>query len=277
VEDITDTTHGCWQLKIFGLGGKASRHPLLEAWDGLGRRFAKITYRDHEAVFRALLDTELHVPTAKPGDPSDDASVAFLELESERGPAFPVCLDEANRLRLFPDSGSVTMLGAAVLRAARDLDYHVVAIFGDRPEEAELTLGWDMVEWLGVGLLPTYSRYSGEHAVLHAPGLVEACRAAVNDVAGTTEAAQLIEGVAVDGTSRAVLVMPQYGAYAPEPTTPEEWFGIRRAIEERVAASGHDVAVVWLPESFSEYGESTEEEFLNAEEPGVWLDDSPGQ
>lgn len=250
---------------------------MLEAWDRLGRRFAKITYRDHEAMFRALLETELHVPTAEPADSNDDASVAFLEFESERGPALPVCLDEANRLRLFPDSGSVTMLGAEVLRAARDLNYHVVAIFGDRREEAELTLGWDMVEWLGVGLLPTYSRYSGEHAVLHVPGLVEACRAAVKDVAGTTEAAHLIEGVAVDGTSRAVLVMPQYGAYAFEPTTPEDWFGIRRAIEERVAASGHNVVVVWLPESFSEYGESTEEEFLNAEETGVWLDESPGQ
>ena len=260
-------------MKILGRGGKASRHPLLDAWDRLSRRFAKITYRDHEAVFRALLETELHVPTAEPSDPSDNASVAFLELETERGPAFPVCLDEANRLRLFPEARSLTMLGAEVLRAARDLDYHVVAIFGDRPEEAELALGWDMVEWLGVGLLPTYSRYSGEHAVLHTPGLVEACRAAVIDVVGTTEAAQLIEGVAVDGTSRAVLVMPQYGAYATEPTTPDEWFGIRRAIEERIAGSEHDVAVVWLPESFSEYGESTEEEFRNAEEPAVWLDD----
>ena len=259
-------------MKIFGLGGKSSRHPLLEAWDRLGRRFAKITYRDHEAVFRALLATELHVPTAEPAD-SSDASVAFLEFESEHGRAFPVCLDEANRLRLFPDSGSATMLGAEVFRAARELGYHLVAIFGDRPEEAELALQWEVIEWLGVGLLPTYSRYSGEHAVLHAPGLVEACRAAVKDVVGTTEAAQLIEGVAVDGTSRAVLVMPEYGAYAFEPTTPDDWFGIRRAIEERVAASGHNVAVVWLPESFSEYGESTEEEFLKAEETGVWLDD----
>jgi hypothetical protein len=261
-------------LSIFGLSRKANRHPLLEAWDRLNRRFARVTYRDHEAFFRALLDTEFHVPTMSPVEPSGEGQTSFVELESDRGPAFPVCLDQACLLRLFPDPpGSMVMLGAEVFHAAREMGYHALAVFGDRPDESELTFGWDTVEWLGAGLLPTYSRYHGDHAVLHVPGLVEACRAATTGVEGG-EDAELIEGVATDGTSRAVLVMTGYGFYSQfESVTPEVWFGIRRGIESRLAESGHLIPVVSVPESFSEYGESTHEEFLNAGETGIRIGD----
>ena len=241
-----------------------NRHPILETWARLNRPLSRVTYHHHEAFFRALVDSVLHVPAVEPArppgavrEPVRDEDVEQLEIAHEAGRIAAVCLDDETVAREFPDStGSFEMSGADTCRMVRDGDYVAMAIFGPRRGESELAVDWGVIEWLGVGLLPWMHRLRGTRGALLRPELIDACRYAIGDGAGL-EIAELYLGAGLDGGSR------PFVSLRPQPElSPTEWFAFRRSVETALAGRGHDVPVLHEPFDVWVTAETPEPELL---------------
>lgn len=242
---------------IFGRSSRVPHHPLLEAHDRYGRRH---TGADVEAFFRTLLGTPLYLPTNRFAERLDEADVMVLLLESEDVTALPAYLDVPTALvTLGQIGGSVAVQGSDACRVARERLCHELAVFADPQGDPELAFPWDVVDWLGAGLVPFYYRNAGDHAILLDPALEAACRAAVEPIAEITMA-QLMEGVPADGDGRAMIL-----ATVSDSISPRRWFEVRGRIETGLMEAGHFVTVVTEPDQLIMETHMTEDEWLEQE------------
>ena len=218
------------------------RHPLVEAGKRLEGKRA--TGTDLETFFRRLLSTPLHVATHRPVELFDAADVMVLDLASDHDTALPAYLDAPEALvTLGQIGGWAAVLGADACRLARERHCHELAVFVDPQRDPELIVRWDAIDWLGAGLVPFWVRNAGDHAILASPELEDACRTAVASHE-EIEMAQLIEGVAADGSGRAVILATVWGSILPR-----RWFDLRDRIEAELLVAGHMVTVVTEPEA----------------------------
>jgi hypothetical protein len=225
---------------IFGRSSGAARHPLLEAHKRLGRRRA--TGADLEAFSRRLLDTPLHLATHRSAERLDETDVMVLDLASDDATALPAYLDAPEALvTLGQIGGWASVSGSDVCRIARARTCHELAVFADPKRDPVVVVPWGVIDWLGAGLMPYYLRNVGDHAILHDPALVDACRAAVELIDEVTMA-QLTEGVHMSGESRALIQ-----ATVADSISPRTWFAVRDRIETDLREAGHVVTVVTEP------------------------------
>jgi hypothetical protein len=231
---------------LFGIGRR--RHPLVTAWRTAHGRFRRRSYARFDAAFTALMQAQLRVPRDEaraadetPRDAADEA--AAIALETPEGLAAVACLDERAVRRHFPDAtASFVKTGAEICAWARKQRCVGILVVGDTRHRAEFGVAWQIFQWLGAGLRPSLFRLAGSRQVLHVPGLVNACRAAVVGRSGLL-GAELYQGVGYDGTGWPIVVVDLEAGVVDE-----QWFTMRDSMETAIRSAGHTVAVVSAPE-----------------------------